>query len=259
MKWTGLGSAMLGLTVMACSSAPDAAPDAGADTRPDAAGDAPVDADPSTLMSGVVVEPDVTTPIAGATVCLINLPEPRCTTTDATGMYSVALPSFAGELDVAINVTAPGHLGFTGLLRETSGGVVSYSQIPLLDDASAASALDTTRTGFSYPAPGKAFVRFEVTGAIGAHVQISPASGIGPVYVNASGVPDPELTALTSSGYALFGDLTPGPIEITVTGVACAARPLRPFTAEGWPATTPGAIAGVTVASSRTLITAFCE
>jgi hypothetical protein len=79
------------------------------------------------------------------------------------------------------------------------------------------------------------------------------------VYVNASGVPDPELTALTSSGYALFGDLTPGPFEITVTGVACAARPLKPFSAEGWPATTPGTIAGVTVAGSRTLITAFCE
>ena len=255
MKWTGLGSAMLGVTVMACGAAPDAAPDAGAD----AAADAPVDADPRTLMSGVVVEPDATTPIVGASVCLLNLPEPRCTTTDATGMYSVALPSLAGELDVAINVTAPGHLGFTGLLRENTLGLIGFSQIPLLDDELALTVLKLTAAGFHYPAPGKAFVWFRVTGATGAQVQISPGSGIGPIYVDGSGVPDPALTAVTSSQYVVFGDLTPGAVKLTVSGVPCAARPLGTFSVDGWPDPSPGTVAGVTAASSRTEISAVCQ
>jgi hypothetical protein len=250
-------SQLLGFALVSLAGCGDAARDA-----PDAGADAPVvDASPPPVMaSGTVVEAAGSAPLAGARVCLPDAPAIPCATTDANGAYKIALPPWTTEIDLAVNVTAAGHLGFTGLTHQTTIGVVWFSEIPLMDDA-AASAMLHAQAGFAYPAPGKAFVLFSVFrasggAATGATATLSPASGSGPVYAQPSGTLDPTLAATTTNGYLVFGGVTPGKLSIAVAGVPCTPVALS---AGAWAGPTPGTVAGEAAANSMTRMTAICQ
>src|SRR5262249_38871486 len=155
------------------------------------------------------------------------------------------------DLDLAVSVTAAGHLGFTGLTHQTANGVVWFGAIPLMDNAAATAMLEA-HAGFAYPAPGKAFVLFSVFRASGgagpgAVATLAPASGSGPVYVQPPGTPDPTLAATTTNGYLMFGDLTPGKLSITVAGVPCTPHALG---VGAWVDPTPSTVAGEAAANA---------
>lgn len=247
-----LGFALVSLA--GCGDAARNAPDAGAGApAADASG-------PPVMASGTVVEAAGSGPIAGARVCILDAPAIPCATTDAEGAYQIALPPWTTELDVAMNVTAAGHLGFTGLTHQTAYGVVWFGEIPLMDDAAATARLQA-QAGFAYPAPGKAFVLFSVFrasggAATGATATLSPASGSGPVYAQPSGTFDPTLAAVTTNAYLMFGDVTPGKLSITVAGVPCTTHALG---VDAWAGPTPSSVAGEAAANSMTRMTAVCQ
>jgi len=229
----------------------------------DASSNDRADARAAITVSAKVIDIAGGAPIPGASVCILDHPEIACATTDAAGAYTIALPEIGAGLDIAANVTAAGFLGDTGLVHEgeqQSGAVgVAWFSTNLRADAAAVDLL-STHAGFTYPAAGKGFVLLSVFhqggGAFaGQTVALSPASGSGPVYADPSGNPDPSLSAITSNGYALFGGLTPGKIEITATGATCT-----PVSTVGgmWTSTTPHTIAGAVAADSITRMSITC-
>jgi hypothetical protein len=159
-----------------------------------------------------------------------------------------------------MNVTAAGHLGFTGLVHEAADGSVTwFRSVTLLSDAQATTLAG--QAGFTYPAGGKAFVEMSIFRAsggafVGETATISPGSGTGPVYADTTGTPTPALTGVTSNGYLYFGGLTPGKIEITAGGAACTPAPL---TVDAWTDTKASSIAGETAADSMTQMTLICQ
>jgi len=213
-------------------------------------------------VSGTVLEASNGAPIANAQLCILDHPEVKCALTDGSGAYSLDLPVLATALDVAVNATAAGHLGFTGLVEEppaTDGGVIWFATIWLTSDASATDLF--ADAGLVYPDPGKAFVLLSVFSSNGAAVvgetaTLSPDTGAGPIYLDASGSPEPSLTSLTSDGYLLFGGLTPGKIEITLAGNPCTPISLS---VDAWPDATPQTVAGETAPDSMTLMDVVCQ
>jgi hypothetical protein len=195
-------------------------------------------------------------PIANALICIVGRPEIPCAASGTDGKYTLTIPAWTTGVDMAFNVTAAGHLGSTGLVHETPGSI-NWVSHPLYTDAAAADLLRPT--GFAYPAGGKAFVllaMFRGGGAAeGLTASSSPAGGAGPVYADPTGTFDRTLTAITSDGYVLFGDLEPGPIEITVSA-SCTPTV---FATQGWTDAKPNSIAGWTVADSMTTMVVICQ
>ncbi|HEY3801886.1 MAG TPA: hypothetical protein VGL61_04730 [Kofleriaceae bacterium] len=222
-------------------------------------------------MSGTVIDSgSAATPIAGATVCILDHSEIPCATTDGNGAYSIELPAVtASPLDVAMNASAEGYLGFTGITAGyfgSGGSIVStgpgwFSTIPLMSDATAAAILET-QAGFQYPPASNAFVQLSVFHAAGdadtgVTVALSPAPGVAAVYADASGALDPALTSITSNGYVWFGSVTPGKIEATVSDSSCV--PVQNLADYAWNDSKPHSVAGETVANSVTWMTIICE
>jgi hypothetical protein len=208
-------------------------------------------------VSGMVVEIKGGAPIVNALICIVDRSEIPCASSRGDGSYTLNLPAWTTPVDFAFNVKAAGHLGSTGLVHETPGSWVWLSD-PLYNDDAAAELMDPA--GFTYPAGGKAFVlvaMFSGSGgaAVGLTASISPATGVGPVYLDPTGRPDPTLAAVTSNGYALFGNLEPGPFEITVSA---SCTPVV-FQTQGWASAKPNTIAGTTVADSLTNIVVICR
>ncbi len=214
----------------------------------------------ATEVTATVVQATGAVPLANAQVCIVDHAEIPCAHTDGSGSYTIALPAWTTTLPIAINITATGYLGFTGLVTEGPVGVTWIDQVPLRTTADATTLL-ATQAGFTYPASGKAFVMLSIFhqsgGAyVGATATLSPASGFGPVYVAADGTPTPSLTAVSTDGYLLFGGLTPGRLEITVGSGACTPVALA---AEAWSDTKPSTIAGETSPDSMTQMAIICE
>jgi hypothetical protein len=208
-------------------------------------------------VGGNIIEIKGGGPIAGAQICIVGRPEIPCATSGPDGSYTLSIPAWTTDVDIAFNVKAAGHLGTTGLVHETTRGVTWLSE-PMYDDAAAADLMN--HAGFAYPAGGKSFVLVSVWsgsgGALqGATVSSSPAAGEGPAYADPIGDPDPTLTGITSNGYALIGGLTPGPVEITVSDPSC--HPVDIAT-QAWVDTKPNTIAGTTVADSMTHMIVIC-
>jgi hypothetical protein len=221
-----------------------------------------LDGGPSTAdivqLSGTVLEIKGGAPIAGAQICIVDRPEIPCAISLDDGSYALPMPAWTTPVDIAFSVKAAGHLGATGLVHENPGSVVWLSP-PLFDDMAAADLMN--HAGFAYPAGGKAFVMLAVFKAAGGAQEgltasSSPAGDKGPVYMNPVGIPDPTLAGITSNGYALFGDLEPGPLEITVSGTSCSPAP---FVTLEWVDTKPHTVAGLTVADSMTDIVVICQ
>ena len=192
-------------------------------------------------------------PLAGASVCIVNHPEIICTTTAADGTYSLGYPiqPMSGELDLAIKIVAPGHLGKTELQREHFAGQ-SWTSLDYLKTDVAALAFATTG-GFTYPSGGTSFIAGAVHassgGQAGATVTLSPETG-HVVYCDANGMLDPALTATSTNGCFVFGNVIPGPYTLTVN--AGSATCGDPATAgnTSWPSAAANSIAGYVVANS---------
>jgi hypothetical protein len=218
-------------------------------------------------VSGVVIENTDTdggvVPIAGARVCILDHAEIPCATTDFGGNYTIALPPpTSGELDIAFNFTAPGHLGLTLLSREYHDGpqsITSWSQVPLWSDAQAADW--ASAAGLPYPPNGKSYIEFGVFhpdgsgGVVGATVTLTPPSGVGPIYFGTPANPSP--TAVTSAGLVAFGGVTPGKFQLDVKGVSnCVSTTVGPE----WPGPTATSVTGETAPDSLTeRMVHFCD
>jgi hypothetical protein len=201
-------------------------------------------------------------PIAGAKVCILDHAELPCVMSDATGAYTMTLPHLTSNfLPIAMNVTAPGHLGFTGLLNEATTQLAWFSMVKLQDDASAMTEL-ATQAGFTYPAAGNGFVVLTISNAagpiVGETATLAPGSGSGPVYFDDSGVPAPALTSTSSNGTVVFGDVTPGKIQIKVTGTDPTCSPMF-LASNAWADPSPHAIDGEVAADSATQMFVICD
>ncbi len=265
VRWSTLAGAVLWLSAVGCGSTPAKTTDAGIDLGGvdlgidlglDGVGtDSPTTAD-TVQVHGTVSESTNARRIAGARVCIVDRPEIPCVTTDTNGQYTLTMPAWTAEVDIAFNVTAPGHLGFTGLVHEMPG-TVTWLSAQLYDDAGATTLMN--QAGFAYPASGKAFVAlsvFKASGgaAEGRTVSSSPAGAA--VYFDKTGKADPTLTAITTNAYLLLGNLAPGSIEITVSDAACMPAGLA---TGAWASSKPNTVAGKTAPDSMTDMTVICQ
>lgn len=224
----------------------------------DAASDANADASLRVTAAGKAIRNSDGGPIANAKACVLGHPEIPCATSDDDGNYIIEQPDFGTGLDVAGNLTALGFLGETLLVHQSPPGVVWINH-PMRSDAEATELL-SVQAGFTYPASGKGFVLVSVFhGLGGAYVgqtlSVSPAPEHGAVYTGPTGTPDPSLTAITINGYALFGGLSPGKIEITTTGPPCTVVPTD---TNMWVSSKPHTIAGEVAADSITRMSILC-
>jgi hypothetical protein len=243
--------ALVGLWLVGCGSS------SGKNTNADAS---PVDAVVQRTATGTIIAAEGSGVIVGASVCIVGDASIPCATSDGSGSYTIGLPDVTTQPQVAVNVTAAGFLGFTGLLTENTEGVLWFSQIPLFDNADATAQI-MTPAGFTYPSTDTAFIQASVFlgsggAAVGATVTVSPAGDTGAVYASGSGTPEPSLQAVTSDGYLWFGGLTPGGFDLTVAGVACTPATLSD---EEWPSALANSVSGVTVADSMTQVTIVCD
>lgn len=223
--------------------------------------DGTVVADPTLLvLPGQITDEDGTTGLVAAKVCVLDHPEVACATTDQSGSYSISIPRALVAVDLAVNVTADRHLSFTGLVDKEVIPNLWISKIPLYTEASAIDLLQR-QAGFEYPNANKGFVLLSVFRLIGGAVQgvspvVSPAPASPPAYFAASGAVDRALTAMTSNGHVLLGELAPGKIEIAITGMPCAAITTS---VDGWDTGKPATIAGQVAAGSLTRMSMFCQ
>jgi hypothetical protein len=232
-------------------------PDAGSPERPDSAADvSPTRNNPGSVYEAESVDGG-TAPIAGASVCILEHPELPCATTDQAGAYVFVVPSLDDGI-VSVDFTADGHLGRVSPAGKSwwPGGT------PLYSDASAKEL--ATRAGFAYPDSGTGFIRLRLLdggssrGLAGATITLSPASGRGPVYAATPHDPDPSLTATSSSGTVLFGNVAPGRVTLTVSAAG------RTCSTEGvtgtWPSSAPNVISVRVAAHSITDdVVLFCR
>jgi hypothetical protein len=261
MRWSTVAAVVLCLPAASCGSSPAKGTDAGIDLGGVDLGVDGTGPDGTTTGDTVQINGSVhnirNTRIAGARVCIVDHPEIACATADASGNYTLTMPAWTTEVDIAFNVTAAGYLGFTGLVHEMPGSV-TWLSAELYDDASATTLMN--QAGFTYPAGGKAFVQLSVLkdsggSAEGVSVSSSPA-GAGPVYFDKNGKADLTLTAVTTNPYLLFGALAPGSIEITVSDAACMPVGLA---TDAWVSAKPNSIAGKTAPDSMTTMTVRCQ
>ena len=197
---------------------------------------------------------DVGRPVAGARLCIVDHDEVPCATSDGDGHYALHLPEqWTKARELALHVTAPGHLAFAGMVRESptfdangrkKGGYWPYAIHLLSDDA----ATSLTRAWqVALPGADRALVKIDVTykntGAPqGAAVTLRPERG------------EARSLELPKSGQVVFADLAPGRFEVAVGG--CTPRP----EVEGvWRARGRGAVAGLAVAGAVTKVAVACQ
>jgi hypothetical protein len=158
--------------------------------------------------------------VAGATVCLYlnGAKTSQCTTTNATGDFSIAVPA---------NVEAVVLMERADMMRQAIPVYlppVSKWQIGTFHtDTLATVGKDFSKQDLAYPPVGKGWVIFNALA--GAQVALAPSAGLGPVYWPASdaneGDPPPtsivEVPGWSGWGGASWYDLVPGTYEFTFT------------------------------------------
>jgi len=253
-KWSlSVGGLGLWLAAASCTAS---GPAPGAGPAPDGSSSSAE----AVQFTAKVVERNGGAAIPGARICVVDLSDIPCATSASDGSYTISMPVWTTDVDFAFNATAAGHLGSTWLLHEAPGDASWPTVQQLYDDAAATDLM--SHAGFAGPGGGKGSVLLSVyrasQGAAGMTVTSSPAGG-GPVYLDPTGTPDPALTGLTTDGYALLGNLAPGPIEITVSDTSCTQTFLTNGSYFGmWADAKPATIAGVTVADSITQMNMVC-
>ena len=212
--------------------------------------------------SGVISEYTLTGfhPLEGVKVWAVGRPELGSAVTDANGKYVwKGLPP-GDEL-----VLRAHEDGWTDGMTTTVVSDTGRSDQNGAVLSKAAQQFLLTTAGFKTLDPSKALLDVDViaptpdggTSAVaGVTVKISPASGTGPVY-SSNDKPDPSLTETQPhGGNVFFGNVDPGPIEVTVTapaGMTC--KPTR----YSWPPQAGGTISGKVGAGAAVVYEVDCE
>jgi hypothetical protein len=239
----------------------DAAPDVsvmdaghpGADGGVNVRGTVIVDTDIEWLDGGV---------IRGARMCLVDHPEVPCAFPTPAGPYRMELPVWDPPQKLALNVTAPGLVGGTYLLdhspwRFPGGSLLTVSLDFNLEDETRTAA-KLRQAGLRYPALDRAVVMLDVTAntpdllPTGATVRINPPAGAEAVYMNDYEIFDRTQRGLGRTGMVLFGEVLPGPFEVTVPG--CELLHVMNL----WAGKEPNTLGGTAVAGSVTYVNFMC-
>ncbi len=247
--------AMAGAVIAACSSN-SAAPDGGspgddggttlvADTGVSEAA-APLpdggsgDAAGGPIVTGQVVDASVTSAaknfdatqypgLAGVDVCVYGQSSAPCTTTDANGSYTLAVPAGAA---VTMSYAKTGYASALYVLSAMAAGTTNATAAIFMSSTSTFDSFQTTAGatpdatkgvilfggGTLGAAPGsvyhETFGPYDYYYASGYSLTISPAATVGPVYVNTDWSPDPSLMAATTAGWGYI-QAPPGMYTLT--------------------------------------------
>jgi len=204
-------------------------------------------------------------PIEGARVCIVNHPEIGCGVSRADGGYEMELPVWSPPEALAVHVAAPGRTGATVLVdtsptRSQSGLFTAWiDTLRLEDEATLVERLK--QAALRYPAPDKAFVMLGVSSdrpdgvPAGATVSITPSAGAQVAYTDEAGRLDPaQRTLCAKGGGVLFGEVTPGPFEVSIPGCRIASSIFSL-----WDGSQPSATRGTAVAGSVTYMAVACR
>ena len=246
------------MTLFACGSSSPAQQDAavqqdsgGQYDAPRDGGDVTQDSGGPTIAYGMLYSDYLTgEPLEGIECCLDGTT--KCATTDAAG--AATLRGVPASTMVSLTCTRAGyvtrHSQFTTGLANIGGGESLFSDSLLVSWAQAAGVtLD----------PTKAFV-FVQGAFIGQHrtgitFSLTPASGVGPVYFNNSGVPDTTVTDTIAAPYAFFVNVEPGDLVFAATA-ANGCSYLAPY---GWEGQTADTITVPTFAGAMSNAFLMCQ
>lgn len=218
-------------------------------------GGAPVDAGPTMTVSGIVTDSNTQAAVANAQVCVTfpKLAPKPCTNTDTSGQYSLA--GVPQQRDVTISYDATGYIPADVY---THTGTADLT-IPLnMLSTTAATAFATLLGKQLDPTKGVIFAvaNTMVDGGVGrfsgASFALSPTSGDGPYYVDATGKPNTSLTSTSVAGLAAFLNTDPGSYDMSVTTTNCAGPN------SGW---SPAAnkVSLKTTAGRASVVAFFCQ
>ncbi len=180
--------------------------------------------------------------VALAMVCVVDVPQLPCATTDAEGRAILEVPV---NLEVQLRATALRHVTtLTTYVSDEAPRSVGIdmppsSALPLLGGR-----VDETKGLVAF------VVQYEGgDGTPGVAATLSPASGTGPRYT-ADGLPDDALTETSDDGLGLFVDVDPGRVDVTLVGALCEPD-------EAWPSAS-GTLATRVEASALTVVLGRC-
>jgi hypothetical protein len=212
----------------ACSSSTDADSATGTETGTEADADTG-SSETSSLetvgFSGTITDFVSGTPVADMQVCVRDYPELACGTTTEEGTFELVVPSNA---EIVVDITRD-------TLYMPSTHHAYYTQDAVLNTRVATfdtMALLVSQAGETID-PQKGHI--PVGGAEGSTVTMTPESGTI-VYFDENNIPDPNLTAMTSSQLAGIGNVNPGEVEVQVSHPT-----LNCTTPLNWPGSTDGA------------------
>jgi len=164
-------------------------------------------------------------PLAGVQVCVYPSTT-GCATTAADGTYSLMVPATGpsgvtftlnGYVPVLQEITPPEPIGVDfQLIPAATAGILATLLHISLDETKGLFATIAVDPGTGMPLSG---VSFTVTPA--------PGAGTGPYYVS-GGFPDPQATATSADGSALYLNVPVGDYTVTATLAGKVCGPLPP-------------------------------
>lgn len=179
-------------------------------------------------ITGFMKDFETSLPVSDGQVCVMEEPTISCATTDAKGAY--ALADVPNDKDLTLSLKKAGYVSYAlshGIHQ--IGHNYLYVWLP-------SSSLKTLETKLGSPLEASKGLMVVSVSGLGTTVKLTPAAGVGPVYADTSGWPDPSLKGTTSRGWVWFGNLPPGNYEATVT--SSTGAPCR--VTQGWKGTSPG-------------------
>ncbi|MCC6527947.1 MAG: DUF4244 domain-containing protein [Polyangiaceae bacterium] len=177
------------------------------------------------MFEGTAVPQGIGPAIVGAEICIYDHPELPCDTTDSQGQFTVFPPANA---ETALTLAANGFGGVLVALVTSDQPMYGWV-IGMPPLARITSFYETA--GTPYPDPGKGFVQiYAMTGngqqgLAGVSMTLAPAGGVGPLYADAAGDPDGTLQATTTAGFARYGALPLGTLEVGLLPDTLACQP----------------------------------
>lgn len=169
--------------------------------------------------------------------CQVDNPAARCTQTNDQGAYCLRVPA---NRILALTFQTEGYVPLLSPVYTGSEDLKNYWRfLPL------GLAEDLARLiGAHWPLDGNGAVFARALGVEGATMR-SDVSAIGPVYGNEADILDLGLTSTVRDGIAVWGDVPPGNVFVSVDPFECGAH------VWGWPA---AGASGPADAAGRTLV-----
>jgi hypothetical protein len=203
-------------------------------------------------ISGSVAAQDTGAPLADVEVCVHDT-QLQCAGTGPDGSY--ALDAVPGNAPIAIRYTVDDYVPLLWMFDSSVGGLSWDVELVAKADLAAVA----TEAGTSQD-PSKGVVIFRATdgagsGLAGVTAKMSPATGEGPIYLDADELADASLTATSTAGLGLILNVDKGKIDTVFTapgGKTCQ-------TVWSTPGSKPDSAHTVVVVSSATYVEVRCE